>query len=192
MLSRDHGKVLFPLAAVLLVAACATEPDIRSDYDPSANFSAYRTYNIMDRAGQSQGGAPYESFAAQRIRAAVESEMEARGYVKSESPDIYVNFYVTVQQVQKVSQVPATRPQAYGPYGYRRYGTWYGPQTETWVRNYNEGTLLIDIVDAASNKLVWEGVGRGRLTQDEVDNISERAANGVAKVMARYPFRAGS
>jgi hypothetical protein len=172
----------------ILLAACATQPNIHSDFDHSANFSSYRTYGIMDRAGQAPGGASYETITAQRIRAAVEREMEARGYAKSPTPDILVNFYVTVQKVQKVSQVPAARQPTYG---YRRYNSWSGQHYETWVRNYNEGALMIDIVDAKTNQLVWEGVGRGRLTQSEIDNIAQVASDAVAVVLSQYPFRAG-
>jgi hypothetical protein len=143
----------------------------------------------MDRAGQAPGAASYESITAQRIRAAVEREMEARGYSQSPTPDILVNFYVTVQQVQKVSQVPVAPQPVYG-YGYRRYSSWSGPHYETWVRNYNEGALMIDIVDSKTNQLVWEGVGRGRLTKSEIDNIGQVAGDAVAVVMSQYQFRA--
>lgn len=177
------------LLFTLALTGCATKPDIRSDYDRAADFSSYRTYNIMDRAGQEPGGAPYESITAQRIRAAVEYEMESRGYSKSPTPDIFVNFYVTVQQVQKVSQVPSAPQPVYG-YGYRRYNTWPGQNYETWVRNYNEGTLMIDVVDAKTNQLVWEGVGRGRLTKSEIDDIANIASNAVSVVMSQYQFRA--
>jgi len=177
------------LFVTIALAGCASTPDIRYDYDRAADFSSYRTYNIMDRAGQESGGAPYESITAQRIRLAVEHEMESRGYTKATTPDIFVNFYVTVQQVQKVSQVPAAPQPVYG-YGYRRYNTWPGQHYETWVRNYNEGTLMIDVVDASTNQLVWEGVGRGRLTKSEIDNIANIASNAVAVVMSQYQFRA--
>jgi hypothetical protein len=181
--------VRIAILTTTLLAACATQPDIHSDYDHTANFASYRTYGIMDRAGQSAGGASYETITAQRIRAAVEREMEARGYTKSPTPDILVNFYVTVKQVQKVSQVPVAPQPTYG-YGYRRYNTWPGQHYETWVRNYNEGSLMIDIVDAKTNQLVWEGVGRGRLTQSEIDNIGQIASDAVSTVMSQYQFRA--
>ena len=181
--------VRIAILATTLLAACATQPDIHSDYDHTANFASYRSYGVMDRAGQAPGGASYETITAQRIRAAVEREMEVRGYAKSSTPDILVNFYVTVQQVQKVSQVPAAPQPVYG-YGYRRYNTWPGQHYETWVRNYNEGALMIDIVDAKTNQLVWEGVGRGRLTQSEIDNIGQVASDAVVVVMSQYQFRA--
>ena len=37
--------------SVFAVAGCASGPDIRSDYDSTANFGAYSTYNLVDGAG---------------------------------------------------------------------------------------------------------------------------------------------
>ena len=176
---------------MLALAACAApQPEVRSDFDRSADFSQFRTYNIMDTAGQRPGGG-YETLVGQKIRAAVEREMEARGYVKDPDPDLLVNFSLTVQSVQKVTQVPSqTAPRAYyyrGGY----YRTWNTYSYDTWVREYDEGTLLIDIVDARRQQLVWEAAGTGRLQQDLTEDIENRANRAVALLFERYPFRAG-
>jgi L-asparaginase/Glu-tRNA(Gln) amidotransferase subunit D len=49
---------------------------------------------------------------------------------------------------------------------------------------------MIDVVDAKTNQLVWEGVGRGRLTKSEIDDIANIASNAVSVVMSQYQFRA--
>lgn len=177
-------------AAMLLTACAAPQPKIQSNYDRSVDFSRYRTYNIMPSAGRNAEG--YETLVGQSIRSAVEQEMESRGYVKDEHPDLLVNFSVTVKQVQKVSTVPTAGPPP--PYYYRGgiYRTWPTYSYDTWVREYHEGTLLIDIVDAQQKQLVWEAAGSGRLKKPLTEDIDARASKAVALLFAQYPFRAGS
>jgi len=181
---------MLPVAAILLAACAAPQPEVRSNYDKSADFSHYRTYNIVPSAGRNAEG--YETLVGQSLRVAVEQEMESRGYVKDEHPDLLVNFSVTVKEVQKVSTVPSAGPPP--PYYYRGgiYGTWPAYSYDTWVRQYHEGTLLIDVVDAQRKQLVWEAAGTGRLQKPLTEDIDTRARKAVALLFARYPFRAGS
>lgn len=176
--------------ALLLTACAAPQPEIRSNFDRSVDFARYRTYNIMESAGRNAEG--YETLVGQSIRAAVEQEMESRGYVKDADPDLLVNYSVTVRSVQKVSQVPAAGPPA--PYYYRGpyYGTWPSYNYDTWVREYDEGTLLIDVVDSKRQQLVWEAAGTGRLRKALTEDTDARARSAVAMLFQRYPFRAGS
>ncbi|MGD8697149.1 MAG: DUF4136 domain-containing protein, partial [Gammaproteobacteria bacterium] len=179
------------VVTVLVLTGCAApQPQVRSNFDKTADFRSYRTYNIMGSAGRKADG--YESLVGQALRTAVEQEMESRGYVKAADPDLLVNFSVTVQKVQQVSQVPTAGPPA--PYYYRGgyYRTWPAYSYETWVREYDEGTLLIDIVDSKRQQLVWEAAGTGRLKKDLTENIDQRARDAVALLFTRYPFRAGS
>ena len=191
---RSLNKSVGPavLAGLLLaLAGCAeTQRQVRSDYDRTANFNSYRTFDFYSEAGRSPTGGDYSTLVAQRIRAASEREMAARGYVRAENPDLLVNFRVTVKNIQKVSTVPSAGPPAY-QYRYGAYRGWPTYSYETWVREYDEGTLLIDLVDASRQQLVWEGAGTGRVTQKKLDNIEATVNAAVAAIFEQYPFRAG-
>ena len=186
---------LFSIATILAVAAfasgCAGDP-IRSDYDPTADFSQYETYNFFADAGPEQTN--YQSFFSQYMVAAITREMEMRGYTKSADPDLLVNFNAILQEKTDVRTTPA--PMYGGYYGYRGgfYDPWmgYGYGTETHVSQYTEGTFNIDLVDARKKKLVWEAVGTGRISQKMLDELEERVNAGVPKFFAKYPFTAGS
>ena len=177
---------------VMLVAACAApQPEIRSDYDRTVDFSRYRSFNFMESAGRRTDG-DYGTLLGQRIRTAVEQEMVARGYVKDAEPDLLINFSVTVKSVQEVTQVPTAGPPRSYYYRGGYYRTWPAYSYETWVREYDEGTLLIDIVDARRGQLVWEAAGTGRLKQDLSEDIEARVRRAVGLLFQRYPFRAAS
>jgi hypothetical protein len=184
------------LLAVLFVAlgGCATGGNIMYDYDRSADFGSYQTYNFMEGAGPDAGD--YQSFFTRYMIEAITIEMEKRGYTKSDNPDLLVNFNAVLQDKTDVSTSPAPPPMG-GYYGYRRgmysgWGVGYGYATETHVSQYTEGTFNIDLVDNAKKQLVWEAVGVGRVTEEKLENLRQRVMEGVPKFFAGYPFVAGS
>ncbi len=121
------------LAVFATITACGGNP-IRSDYDPTADFSQYRTYNFYRDAGPES--TQYQSFFSRYMVAAISREMEARGYTKSDNPDLLVNFNAILQDKTDVRTTPAPT-YGMGYYGYRGgfYDPWggYGYATETHV-----------------------------------------------------------
>lgn len=180
------------LAVFAIAAGCSGNP-IRSDYDPTADFSQYRTYNFYTDAGPEN--TQYQSFFSRYMVAAISREMESRGYTKSDDPDLLVNFNAILQDKTDVRTTPAPT-YGMGYYGYRGgfYDPWggYGYATETHVSQYTEGTFNIDLVDARRKQLVWEAVGVGRISEDTMENLEERVNEGVPKFFETYPFVAGS
>lgn len=193
MQRREAFRLAAAGAVVVLLAGCASSAKIRSDYDRSADFSQYRTWNFFEDAGPS--GSEYQSFFSRYVRAAIEREMSARGYEKSDDPDLLVNFNARLEDKTRVSTTPAPPPMYGGYYGYRRgfYDPWfdYGYGTETHVSQYTEGTFNIDIVDADEKKLIWEAVGIGRVNESTYENLEERVNEAVPKFFSTFPGRAG-
>ena len=192
----DSFTKFFTIASVLILAAgasgCASDP-IRSDYDPTADFSQYKTYNFYVNAGPENTN--YQSFFSTYMVTAITREMESRGYTKSNDPDLLVNFNAILQEKTKVTTSPAPMTGG-GYYGYRGgfYDPWggYGYAEQTHVSQYTEGTFNIDLVDAREKKLVWEAVGTGKISQKMLEELEERVYAGVPKFFAKYPFTAGS
>ena len=194
-MGKQFKKLLHHFVILLLLASlagCASKAKLRSDYDHSADFSAYKTWNFFEDAGPDYAG--YESLFTQYMLEAITLEMDKRGYVKSDNPDLLVNFNAYVQDKTKVSQTSAPPPMG-GYYGYRggHYGAWggYGYGTQTHVSQYTEGTFNIDIVDAKKEQLVWETVGVGRITDDVRENLHQKVMDGVPRFFELYPFVAG-
>ena len=197
MVKQQH-KVLRLSVVLLILAAvggCSSGGTLRSDYDRSADFGTYQTWNFMEDAGPDYEG--YESLFTQYMLEAITIEMEKRGYSKSDNPDLLVDFNAFVQEQTKVTQRSSAPPMGMGGYyGYRgsAYGAWggYGYGTETHVSQYKEGTFNIDIVDAKQMQLVWEAVGVGRITDKVRENLKSTVMEGVPNFYALYPFEAGN
>ena len=188
---RIHGFLL-PLLLGCALSGCSSGGNIRSDYDRDADFGSYETYDFMEGAGPDGGS--YQGFFATYMVEAITLEMDKRGYTKSASPDLLVNFNGVLEEKTKVTTSSAPPPMG-GYYGYRRgsYGAWgsYGYATQTNVSQYTQGTFNIDLVDRDRKQLVWEAVGVGRVTQKDLENLEEGIRSGVPKFFALYPFRAG-
>ncbi|MDX1403588.1 MAG: DUF4136 domain-containing protein [Woeseiaceae bacterium] len=192
-LNQSSGCLKLALC-VFLLGGCASGPKIVYDYDSSADFGQYRTYNFMENAGPDSNN--YQSFFTRYVTDAITEEMEKRGYTKSDNPDLLINFNAILEDKTKVTTSPAPMPMG-GYYGYRGgyYGGWgvgYGFATETHVSQYTEGTFNIDIVDAKKMQLVWEAVGIGRVTDDTMENLEQKVKEGVPRYFEGYPFVAGS
>ena len=182
--SRFYG----PLLACCLLAACASVPTVRSDYDHTANFAVYKTFGYASPLGTDVDG--YSTLITQRLKAATRQELESRGYRYSDThPDLLLNFSGRLAEKIRVSQAPA--PLGYYAYRADYYGTWPAYAYQTWVDQYKEGTLNIDIVDAARRQLVWEGVAIGRVTDEQLANPEPAIRRAVAEIFTKYPFRSG-
>lgn len=180
------------LAALLtLLAACVTGPRIRTDFDPEADFSRYRTYAFYQPIAMESSG--YSTFITDRIKGNVRREMEARGYTYDEtSPDLRVNFQGIVEERTDVYSTPMVDYQYYYNYRARSYiavPVWYD---QARVNRYTEGTLTVDLVDAARNRMVWTGDAIGRVTQRTPQERADQADRSISDIFLRYPYRAGS
>jgi hypothetical protein len=189
--THRFGAWLLAACALVLLAGCATGPRISTDSDPEADFSRYRTWAFYQPIAMEQSG--YSTFMTERIRADVRREMEARGYAYDEkSPDLRVNFQGVVQEKTDVYSMPRSDVQYFYSYRARSYYAvpfWYD---ETQVNKYTEGTLTVDLVDAARNRLVWTGAAIGRVTRKAPQERAADVDRAISEIFLRYPFRAGS
>lgn len=183
-------KMLASGSMAALLAACASGPTVKSDYDRQADFSRYRTFGYMSPLGTDKAG--YSTLLTERLKDATRGQMEMRGYVyDAANPDLLVNFNGKLQQKTEVSQAPAPPMGPY--YGYRSgfYGGWPGYGWNDTVYQYTEGTLNIDLVDPRRKQLVWEGVAVGEVRDPEAATSPQSIEKAVAQVFSQYPFRAG-
>jgi len=149
------------------------------DYDGQTDFSKFKTYAFSEDALN----LPIQQLNRDRVLKAVEKEMAAKGFSKSDTPDVLVDLQVKAKQ-----EVSATATNTGGMYG-GRYGYAYGGGTTHIDYNeYTVGSLFVNIVDKSTDKIVWQGVGSQTL--DENASASKRDANineGVRQIFMNYP-----
>lgn len=178
------------VVATAFVAGCASGPQIRSDYDRAADFGRYRTYGFVNPA---PGDATqFRTLAQANMQSAAAREMEARGYVRSDNPDLVINFKGKLEDKTDIESVPAP---FYGPaWGYRG---WYGAPWGGWgvsevtTRHYKVGTLVMDVVDREKRQAVFQGSVEGIVTREMLEHREASIAAAVQHIFSKYPFVAG-
>jgi hypothetical protein len=154
MYTRTIGAV----AVASLVAAGAYAQNVNTDADPSAPFSTYMTY------AWTPGSPSPVSLMEQRIHAAVERQMSAKGFklATDQTPDVYIATHVLTQEQ------PQVIANGFGPWA---FGGGFGSFD---VRTFVQGTLIVDMYDAKTRKMVWRGVA--------TDTASDKASKNTAKI----------
>jgi hypothetical protein len=196
----DHGcrKHHSALAALLIVAvafllgACSSGLAVRSDQDPSADFSQYRTFNFFDPMGI-EGGYNSPVFG-ELFREAITREMTERGYVLSNNPNLLIN--VTIQSDEKISMRSYTAPYMSGAY-YRRPGGYYGSGmgvgvgAGTRATRTTEASVFIDLVDPDTRRVVWQGVAVVDVNDKVAQQLRDATYTAVNVVFDQYSHTAG-
>ena len=178
------------LLLVVLLGACASRPVITTDADPAADFARYRTFAFYEPLAVEDKG--YSTPSSQRMKASTRREMEARGYVYDESnPDLRVNINAYISERQSVVSTPQLQQRLYYNYRANAYVSSAYFVNRTDVYNYTEGTVNVDVVDAARKQLVWEGVAVGRMANTKPTQRDARIDSTITEIFARYPHRAG-
>lgn len=164
----------------VFLAACSGIR-VSSDFDRDADFANYKTYAFAPEADQ----LPVDDLNKRRIFAAVEKELDAKGFTKSDNPDVWIDLKIKGEQKQSATAT-SNSPYYGGGYGYR----WGGGFSTTTinVENYVEGTLFIDMIDVSKKQMVWQG--RAVKTIDPESSAQKREENinyAVKQVFTQYP-----
>lgn len=176
------------LVGVLMAGAgcAATGPKVHAIYEQTADFTAYKTFSLLDEVDP-ENEKPYLSLTDKYLREAVRQELNARGLTEQDGGELLIGIHVSTKE--KVTST--TMPSRYGGYyGYRnRYGYAYGVGygTETRVSQYTEGTLNIDVVDAAQKQVIWEGVAVGKLKEPRQETLRSDITQVVDEIFKKYP-----
>jgi len=191
---RHAGSLaLLPLLLLLLLTtACSSGLTVRSDEDPGANFSQFRTYNFFDPMGI-EGGYNSAVFG-ELFREAITREMNMRGYRKSDNPDLMVN--VTIRSDDKVKMRSYSAPYMSGGY-YGRPGGYYGSGMGVGVgvssraTKTTEASVFIDLVDFKKQRVSWQGVAVVDVTDKVAKQLRDATFTAVDAVFKQYPYKAG-
>jgi len=185
-------KRLLPFAATTCLVAlsgCASAPEVNVDYDRAADFTQYKTFGFFTPLGTDRSN--YQTIISERLKASTQRELEARGLrLDAGAPQLLVNFNAELNEKLRVSSMPIMGVgMGGGYYGYRvgMYGAYPMYFDQTTVTPYTEGTLNIDVVDAARRQLVWEGVIRSTVTQKTREDVQSAIDAAVAAAFAKFP-----
>ncbi len=154
---------------------------VASDYDQQANFGEYQTYAFF-KPGIDK--ADISDLDKKRILRAIEDQMAAKGFTKSENPDVLVSIFTKSKENINIHQ---NNMMGWGwGWGWNpwMWGGWGGGLNT--VSTNTEGTLFIDLIDADQKELIWQGMGTASLPT-KVEKKQEKINKIVEEILEKYP-----
>jgi len=164
---------VLPIAFTLAVAGCGGGVAVNTDFDPAASFPSYKTYSWRE------GTKLPNPLSEQRLIAAVDAQLKAKGLTRVDSAgDISVTYHASADKQLDV--------QTFQTGGY--YGCWGGCMgtSSTSVKPVTVGTVIVDIVDTKTNKMVWRGTGTDTVSGDASEN-AQKINDAVEEMFKNYP-----
>jgi hypothetical protein len=170
-------RFALPLVAAAL-AACSTY-HVSTDHDEKADFSRLRVYSWAPRE-KADNPVVENTLVENRIRGAVDRELAAKGFRRAESgpSDFSVDFATAMRERVDVWSWP-TWCNCHCGHG------WVGWGNDVRVYNYVQGTLLIGVIDPATNDLLWRGTATSVV--DEQSGSVKRIDEAVKALLADFP-----
>ena len=172
---------LLLLCSLFILASCASV-FTNSDYDKNVDFTQYKTYafykNGIDKVEISD-------LDKKRILRSIDEQMTAKGFAKSDNPDLLINFFTKAREEVNVNQFNAGWGYGWG-FGWNPWMWGGGMGMGNTVTTNTEGTLFIDFIDAKKKEMFWQGEGKGHLTK----RMAKKDANindFVTKILAQFP-----
>jgi hypothetical protein len=169
------SKIATTVGLTLALAAISFAQHVKTDYDHSANFGQYKTYSWEKVQTK-------DPLLVDRIKSAVNGALAAKGWTEVPSGgDVEVFAIETTQDQQTLDTF-------YNGFGggrrWRGLGS-FGDATTT-VETYNVGSLVIDLFDAKTEKLIWRSSSSDTLS-DNADKNTKNLDKGVNKMFQHFP-----
>ena len=183
MNKHRSNLMLVVLAFVIAITTIACGTAAHIEKDESVNFNRYKTYSWVSDHEKSLKERNSNHLTDRNIKNAVAKQLEKAGWVESKNnPDVILDYNIMVENAVREQNNPVySRPFTryyYNPLSRRIVGFYYPSQMmgyENYEIPYKEGTITLHMIDARSNKLVWQGwtsdaVNSANLTSKEVNS----------------------
>ena len=186
---------LLPFVLLVLASSCVSV-EVATDYDRSADFNEYKTYAFYKKGIDK---AVISDLDKRRVLKAIEKELAAKGFSKSENPDVLVNIFTKTSNQVKVRNNNfgwgMWNPWFWGAgwnwgwgWGWGAWGPWGLGEQDYQISHTELETLFIDLIDAKKKELAWQGVGTGAIHKAKnATKKDERINTFVSEIMASYP-----
>ena len=153
------------------------------DYDREADFQSYKSFAWVPQQTTAIGDAKQaqqtNTLLDKRVRNAVNAKLQAQGMtIDTENPDLLVAYHTGIDQKINVTDWGYSYP--------RYYGGWGGGNVD--VTSYEEGTLIVDLIDYKTKQLVWRGVATKALETNPTPEQMDRNMQAVIDALfSKYP-----
>ena len=157
-MSRLAGLICI-LTLLPLVGCVSTR--VSSDYDSSVDFSHFNAFSWLPEEA-SNNNDPKDgvknAIAQKRFKRLISEALESKGYeADPENPDLYISYHVSVRErrIRTSGHCGCFHHGYHGHHGHHHFHHPFYEGYDSYV--YDETTITIDIIDAATKELIWRG-----------------------------------
>ena len=161
-------------AMVALLASASFAQKVKTDYDRNASFSQYKTYSWEAVKTKNE-------LNIDRIKSAVDAQLTAKGFTQ-----VPAGGSISLVAIEATKNQQTLNTVYNGMGGGWRWRGGFGGGSTTYVENYKVGTLVLDVFDAQSKKLLWRGSASDTLS-DKADKNIKNLNKGVQKMLKDFP-----
>ena len=166
-------RTMIAFLGMVLFASVSFAQQVKTDYDRAADFSQLKTYSWEKVQTQ-------DPLWIDRIKAAVNGALAAKGLTPVESGG---DISIVAMEITQSHRTLNTFYDGFG--GGWRWGGGFGDATTT-VDTYKVGTLVVDLFETNTKKLVWRGSASDTLSDKSEKNI-KNLDKGVQKMFDHFP-----
>jgi hypothetical protein len=176
---RRLSRLATVALSALVLTGCATM-NVSSHVERGVDFAQYRTWDWGPADALPTGDPRLDNnpFFKDYFEGAVEKQLALRHFEKSPSgtPDLLIHYHANISQRFEVNGVDTQRGYCYD-------------NCEPRVIDYEEGTLVLDIVDTHTNRVVWRGWAQDSMNGviDNQDRLARQINAAVTRMMERLP-----
>ena len=168
-------------AAVMLVgSSAALAQSVDTDHDPSVDFTKYHTYVWVD------GKTKAQPLNHERIVNGIDAQLAAKGWKKVDSQDAadaVLIYNISSQQERTLSTMYSG---VGGSWGYGGWGHVGMGSTTTYENVYTVGTMILDIYDAKTQKLLWRGTASDTIPE-KASSLTKKIDKAITKLFKKFP-----
>jgi hypothetical protein len=185
ILSKTQINICTVLVLGILFLFFCSTMKVTFNYDPNINFTKYHDYDWAQgnetKHDSSLTTIARRSFIKKEINRILRNELKSKGFEEStKSPDFLVAYHTGLK----------------GKVDVREFGYNYTTDSRTWgwgpdplqITPYQEGSLIIDIIDADTNSLVWRGIAQEVIPDNPMpEQIVKLLEKAVSKIIKYFP-----
>ena len=199
--TRNTTRALLSFAVIALIAACASTPPTPTvDYKSDYNFMDVKKLAFYDESGMVGGNNPVSlsDMERERIDTALETALRNKGFEILDQKDaakadlliswtLILNDKTDVRTYQTPSSGMNMGYNRWGGYNrYSMYNCWSCTQTEVSVKNYTEGTFIVDMISPTLKRSVWRSEVQSRL-KGEPSHDQDKYNAAAERILASFP-----
>jgi hypothetical protein len=183
---KRKAVLLLMTAAMLFMLSSCSSVTVKSDYDPGVDFSKLETFALYSGKVIPGDELYQHPLIKKRVENNIKEELQKKGYklVDEKDADFIVVPHAGVKDKTQITNWGGAG------YGYGWYDPWWGPYgSGIDVNQYEESTLVIDIVSRKNKQMVWRGMGTGIVNDgySSPEKQNETVKKYVTQILSEFP-----